>query len=85
MRWRLTRQRTVPSIWARFSTCGSADALGQAVADYARAHASELNLYDIIWAQRIWTPTRGSEGWRSMSNRGSATANHYDHVHIAVN
>lgn len=59
--------------------------LGQAVADYARAHASELNLYDIIWAQRIWTPTRGSEGWRSMSDRGSATANHYDHVHIAVN
>jgi hypothetical protein len=59
--------------------------LGQAVADWARAHASELDLYDIIWAQRIWTPVRSGEGWRSMSDRGSSTANHYDHVHIAVN
>lgn len=60
-------------------------ALGQALADWARAHASELNLYDVIWAQHIWTPVRSGEGWRSMSDRGSATANHFDHVHIAVN
>jgi hypothetical protein len=59
--------------------------LGQAVADWARAHASELNLYDVIWSQRIWTPVRAGEGWRAMPDRGSATANHYDHVHIAVN
>lgn len=59
--------------------------LGQAVADWARAHASELDLYDILWAQHIWTPVRSSEGWRSMPDRGSATANHYDHVHISVN
>jgi hypothetical protein len=60
-------------------------ALGQAVADWARAHASELDLYDILWQQHIWTPVRASEGWRSMPDRGSATANHYDHVHISVN
>ncbi|MGA8210211.1 MAG: SH3 domain-containing protein [Nocardioidaceae bacterium] len=60
-------------------------ALGQAVAEWARAHASQLGLFDVIWAQRIWTPVRSGEGWRSMSDRGSATANHYDHVHIAVN
>ena len=59
--------------------------LGQAVADWARAHASELDLYDVIWAQHIWTPVRASEGWRLMPDRGSATANHYDHVHISVN
>jgi hypothetical protein len=59
-------------------------ALGQALADWARAHASELGVYDIIWAQRIWTPARGGEGWRPMSDRGSATANHFDHVHILV-
>jgi len=59
--------------------------LGQAVADWARAHASELDLYDVLWAQHIWTPVRASEGWRSMPDRGSATANHYDHVHISVN
>jgi hypothetical protein len=28
---------------------------------------------------------RAGEGWRAMPDRGSATANHYDHVHIAVN
>ena len=45
--------------------------LGQAVADWARAHAAELNLYDVIWQQHIWTPERSSEGWRSMPDRGS--------------
>ncbi len=63
----------------------SDSSLGQALADWARAHASELDLYDVIWSQHIWTPVRSGEGWRSMSDRGSATANHYDHVHIAVN
>jgi hypothetical protein len=59
--------------------------LGQAVADWARAHASELDLFDILWEQHIWTPVRASEGWRSMPDRGSSTANHFDHVHISVN
>ena len=63
----------------------SDSALGQAVADWARAHAAELDLYDVLWAQHIWTPVRSSEGWRSMPDRGSSTANHYDHVHISVN
>ena len=39
-------------------------ALGQAVADWARAHASELDLFDVLWQQHIWTPVRSSEGWR---------------------
>ncbi len=60
-------------------------ALGQALAEWLRAHAAELNLYNVIWAQRIYTQERGGEGWRMMSNRGSATANHYDHVHASVN
>jgi hypothetical protein len=59
-------------------------ALGTAIADFLREHAAELNLYDVLWRQRIWTPERGGEGWRSMSSRGSATANHYDHVHVAT-
>lgn len=59
-------------------------ALGNALADWLRAHAAELDLYDVIWAQRIYTQERGGEGWRAMSNRGSATANHYDHVHASV-
>ena len=47
--------------------------------------AAELDLFDIIWSQHIWTIERSGEGFRSMSDRGSATANHYDHVHIKVN
>jgi len=57
---------------------------GDQIAAFLQAHASELNLYDIIWQQHIWTPVRSSEGWRSMSDRGSETANHYDHVHVSL-
>ncbi len=60
-------------------------ALGYKIAQFVQAHAAELNLYDIIYRQHIWTPVRSSEGWRLMPNRGSATANHMDHVHIGVN
>jgi hypothetical protein len=59
-------------------------ALGTAIAEFLRSHASELHLYDILWRQHIWTPVRAGEGWRSMSSRGSTTANHYDHVHVSV-
>jgi hypothetical protein len=38
----------------------------------------------VIWSQQIWTVDRGSEGWRYMEDRGSTTANHYDHVHVTV-
>ncbi|MGH8937997.1 MAG: SH3 domain-containing protein [Actinomycetes bacterium] len=58
--------------------------LGSAIADYVREHARELGVSEVIWAQRIWTVQRAGEGWRSMSDRGSATANHYDHVHVSV-
>ena len=59
-------------------------ALGTAIAEFLQAHASELHLYDVIWRQHIWTPERASEGWRAMEDRGSSTANHYDHVHVSV-
>jgi hypothetical protein len=58
--------------------------LGTAIADFLRAHASELHIYDILWRQHIWTPVRAAEGWRLFANRGSATANHDDHVHVSV-
>jgi hypothetical protein len=59
-------------------------ALGNAIAAFLQQHASELHLYDILWRQRIWTPVRASEGWRTFPSRGSATANHYDHVHVST-
>jgi hypothetical protein len=58
--------------------------LGTAIAEFLQSHASELHLYDILWRQHIWTPVRASEGWRLFPSRGSATANHFDHVHVSV-
>ena len=59
-------------------------ALGDRIADFLQAHASELHLYDVIWWDQIWTPERASEGWRDYGDHGSATANHMDHVHVAT-
>lgn len=59
-------------------------ALGNAIAAFLVARADEFGLANVIWRQRIWTPERRSEGWRTMPDRGSATANHYDHVHVSV-
>lgn len=59
--------------------------LGEQVRDFLYAHRYELNLFNIIYAKQIWTIQRDGEGFRGMSDRGSATANHYDHVHVLVN
>ncbi|HEX6247651.1 MAG TPA: SH3 domain-containing protein [Nocardioidaceae bacterium] len=57
---------------------------GWEVAEYVRANAGELGVSEVIYAQKIWTVERSSEGWRYMEDRGSTTANHYDHVHVSV-
>lgn len=57
---------------------------GDQVAEWVRSHASELGVSYVIWSQRIWSVDRSSEGWRPMEDRGSVTANHYDHVHVTV-
>jgi hypothetical protein len=38
----------------------------------------------IIYRQRIWDIRNASAGWVPMADRGSITANHFDHVHISV-
>lgn len=58
--------------------------LGWEVAEFVREHYDVLGVSYVIYSQRIWSVERGGEGWRPMSNRGSATANHYDHVHVSV-
>jgi len=62
----------------------SGDSLGDAISAWARSNAGALHISEVIWSQHIWTVQRSSEGWRSMPDRGSATANHYDHVHVTV-
>ena len=58
--------------------------LGDSVAAFVRENYQALGVTEVIWKQRIWTVERASEGWRPMSDRGSATANHYDHVHVTT-
>lgn len=58
--------------------------LGDAIAEWVRANYAELGVSEVIWAQHIWTVQRADEGWRWMEDRGSDTANHYDHVHVTV-
>jgi hypothetical protein len=63
-------------------TMVSSRSQGDAVAAYVMAHAAELDVKYVIWRQRIWYPSSGT--WRGMADRGSVTANHYDHVHVSV-
>ncbi|MEV0612355.1 hypothetical protein AB0I81_03455 [Nonomuraea sp. NPDC050404] len=55
---------------------------GDEIAAWAIKNARRLGIMYIIYRQRIWHVRGG--GWRTMSDRGGATANHYDHPHISV-
>ena len=59
-------------------------ATGWDVANFLRANYSSLGIEYIIYSQQIWSVERSGEGWRGMPDRGSVTANHYDHVHVTV-
>lgn len=59
-------------------------AVGWKIAEFVRANYAALGVSYVIYSQKIWSVERSGEGWRGMSNRGSATANHFDHVHVSV-
>lgn len=61
---------------------GERESHGTAVANYAIENAGRLGIKYVIWRQRIYDMR--SPGWEYMSDRGSPTANHMDHVHISV-
>lgn len=58
-------------------------ALGDRISEYAIANADRLGVKYVIWKQRIYD-TRTSGGWSQMGDRGSITANHFDHPHVSV-
>ena len=58
--------------------------VGWDAARWLRANAKSLGVSEVIYRQQIWTVQRSSDGWRPMSDRGSPTANHMDHVHVSV-
>ncbi|MFB9314990.1 SH3 domain-containing protein [Nocardioides plantarum] len=57
---------------------------GTQIAEFVRAHSADLGVNYVIYQQQIWSVERGGEGWRGMDDRGSVTANHFDHVHVTV-
>ncbi|WP_082931921.1 hypothetical protein [Mycolicibacterium setense] len=57
-------------------------ALGDRVVAYVLDNADRFGVNHVIFRQHIYS--RGKAP-RMMSDRGGATANHYDHVHIATN
>lgn len=60
-------------------------AKGDAIAAYLQTNADTFGVSYLIWYQQIWNAgARADEGWRPMSDRGSATANHLDHVHVTL-
>jgi Membrane protein involved in colicin uptake len=54
-------------------------ATGDALAACALRNKDALGITYVIWRQRI----NYGKGWQPMEDRGSVTANHYDHVHIS--
>ncbi|WP_028662756.1 hypothetical protein [Saccharomonospora halophila] len=52
---------------------------GNALADHLVEHRDEFGVKYVIWRQRI----NHGAGWSAMADRGSATANHMDHVHVS--
>ncbi|MEJ3658834.1 hypothetical protein WEH80_38350 [Actinomycetes bacterium KLBMP 9759] len=54
-------------------------AAGDQLAQCALNNRKQLGITYVIWRQRI---NYGS-GWEAMEDRGSPTANHYDHVHVS--
>ena len=63
--------------------------LGDKIAEYAIQNMASRGISYIIWKQRFYAPFDSKYGpantWNPMSDRGSVTENHYDHVHVSMN
>jgi uncharacterized protein YraI len=57
---------------------------GWDIARYVQTHAGELDVTYVIYEQQIWLAGNPTSQWKPMDDRGSRTANHYDHVHVSV-
>jgi uncharacterized protein YraI len=57
---------------------------GWDIVRYVQAHARELGVTYVIYQQKIWQAGDPTSQWKLMEDRGSTTANHYDHVHVSV-
>ncbi len=69
------------------ATTASNLALGTSIAEFFMKNHDKFHVQYIIWQQRIWNAEteipKAAAQWRGMSDRGSCTANHQDHVHVS--
>lgn len=62
-------------------------AKGDQIVAFVQQNALAFGVDYLIWRQRSWTPDPSGAGvgsWQPMSDRGSATQNHMDHVHVTT-
>jgi uncharacterized protein YraI len=57
---------------------------GWDIVRFVQTHARELHVSYVIYQQKIWLAGNPNSQWKLMADRGSRTANHYDHVHVSV-
>ena len=72
---------------ARLSREGLSDAVDAAGAFALQDNYKALQVHYLIWRKRQWNVERNTNvttGWRKMSDRGSDTDNHMNHVHVTV-
>jgi hypothetical protein len=71
------------------SAGGVRTTIGEPIAEWVMNNRASLGLKYVIWGQKIWNPSLDSvkpwSQWRAMEDRGSITANHWDHVHVSFN
>ncbi len=63
---------------------GDGRAVGDAIAAYFVANASQLGLKYVIWYDRIWKPSDGWTSYGHPSGGGGDTVQHRDHVHVST-
>lgn len=59
-------------------------AVGWEIARFLQARAGELGITYVIYEQQVWMAGDPAGAWEHMEDRGGATANHFDHVHVSV-
>ncbi len=57
---------------------------GWDIARYVQANAGALGVTYVIYQQQIWMAGDPASAWSGMEDRGGATANHFDHVHVST-
>ncbi|WP_066362930.1 coiled-coil domain-containing protein [Herbidospora mongoliensis] len=65
------------------SAGGNNKARGDALLQWCITNGRALGIMYVIWQQKYYDIRTGAPG-KMMADRGGATANHYDHVHVSV-